>query len=351
MQSVMFYGQEDLRVTEIDEPVPGHGEVKLRNAYAGICGSDLHIYYAPEDSGMDYTQPHPVTGAQLPQILGHEFAGEVVELGPGVDCVAVGDRVAVWPIYYCGDCGGCEQGVYNACSKITFHGVYSNGGGMAEYTTVTADRLHKLPDNIDLKMGSLVEPMAVAWHAVKRSGIKPGQSALIAGAGPIGIGVWFALRELGVENIVVSEPSPTRREAIGNLGARVIVDPINQELGVIVSENTNGRGVDHAFDASGASAVVPQAIAQLNARGRLTIIALHEKPIQFNPTSLVMGEKEIIGVLGYGQDDFDEVIAAMGRGRYDMTGWVEEVEPSNVADAFGRLRAGQGMKILVRPTK
>ena len=93
MRAAVFHGQEDLRVEDVQEPAPGPGQVKLRNAFSGICGSDLHIYYAPEASGMNYAEPHPITGATLPQILGHEFSGTVVELGDGVDGVKVGDRV------------------------------------------------------------------------------------------------------------------------------------------------------------------------------------------------------------------------------------------------------------------
>lgn len=113
MQAVRFPGKEDVRVEEVEEPAPGPGEVKLRNAYAGICGSDLHVFYSPEASGLDFSRPHPVTGSTPPQILGHEFAG-----------------------------------------------------------TVAADMLHKLPEAVDLRLGALVEPMAVARHAVSQSGVE-----------------------------------------------------------------------------------------------------------------------------------------------------------------------------------
>jgi (R,R)-butanediol dehydrogenase/meso-butanediol dehydrogenase/diacetyl reductase len=144
--------------------------VELRNAYSGICGSDLHVYCSPEASGLDFTRPHPVTGSMPPQILGHEFAGTVAALGDGVEGYEVGDRVAVWPVYYCGYCAACRNGRVNVCRNIGFHGLTSHGGGMAEFTTVAADKLHKLPDAVDLRMGALVEPMAVAWHAVDQSG-------------------------------------------------------------------------------------------------------------------------------------------------------------------------------------
>lgn len=347
MKALQFHGKEDVRVDDVAEPTPGPGEVKLRNAYSGICGSDLHIYYAPEASGMDFSQPHPLTGATLPQILGHEFAGTVAEVGEGVTNVQVGDEVAVWGIYSCGECGACRKGLPNACEKITFHGVYSDGGGMAEYTTVTADRLHKLPDNVDLRMGALVEPMAVAWHAVKVSEIEPGATALVVGAGPIGIGTYFALRAAGVDNVIVSEPSAERRAAIEAVGASHVVDPINEDLGAAVAELSEGRGIDFAYDAAGNGGAFVQAISLLGARGLMTVVALHEKTVDFNPTMLVMGEKRICATLGYLQDEYDEVIAAMAEGKYDFTGWVETTDLAGVADAMARLRAGKAMKILV----
>lgn len=134
MKAAVFYAKEDLRIEDVPEPTPGPGQVKIRNAYSGICGSDLHIYYAPEASGVDFDNPHPVTGAKPPQILGHEFSGTIEELGEGVDGLKVGDRVAVWPIYYCGECPACKRGAYNVCQKIAFHGINSHGGGMAEFT-------------------------------------------------------------------------------------------------------------------------------------------------------------------------------------------------------------------------
>ena len=115
MRAARFHAQEDVRIEEVDEPSPGAGQVKLRNGYAGICGSDLHVFYSPENSGLDFSTPHPLTGSMPPQVLGHEFSGTVVELGEGVDGVAVGDRVAVWPVYHCGTCAACSKGMVNAC--------------------------------------------------------------------------------------------------------------------------------------------------------------------------------------------------------------------------------------------
>lgn len=347
MKAAVFHAQEDLRIEEVADPSPGPGQVKLRNAFAGICGSDLHVYYTPEAAGLDFEHPHPLTGSTLPQILGHEFSGTVVELGEGVDGISVGDRVAVWPIYYCGDCAACRRGMYNACQKIGFHGLSSNGGGMAEFTTVDASKLHVLPENVDLRLGALVEPMAVAWHAVSRSGVESGGTALIAGAGPIGIGVWFALKARGIEKVLVSEPSADRRAIIAALGATV-VDPVTEDLGAAVTALTDGDGVDVAFDAAGAGPAITSSLASLVPGGRVVVVAIHERTMDFLPTQLVMAETEIAGALAYLPEDFDAVIAAMAAGVYDTTGWVKDVPLDGVVDAIHALRGGAGAKILVQ---
>lgn len=347
MKAAVFHAQEDLRIEEVADPSPGPGQVKLRNAFAGICGSDLHVYYTPEAAGLDFEHPHPLTGSTLPQILGHEFSGTVVELGEGVDGISVGDRVAVWPIYYCGDCAACRRGMYNACQKIGFHGLSSDGGGMAEFTTVDASKLHVLPENVDLRLGALVEPMAVAWHAVSRSGVESGGTVLIAGAGPIGIGVWFALKARGIEKVLVSEPSADRRAIIAALGATV-VDPVTEDLGAAVTALTDGDGVDVAFDAAGAGPAITSSLASLVPGGRVVVVAIHERTMDFLPTQLVMAETEIAGALAYLPEDFDAVIAAMAVGVYDTTGWVKDVPLDGVVDAIHALRGGAGAKILVQ---
>ncbi len=349
MRAAVFHAKEDLRIEEVDEPTPGPGQVKIRNAYAGICGSDLHIYFAPESAGIDLDHPHPVTGSTLPQILGHEFSGTVVELGPDVTGVAVGDRVAVWPIYACGSCAACRRGAPNACRTIGFHGITANGGGISEFTTVPASKLHVLPDNVDLRLGALVEPMAVAWHAVTRSGIEAGQRALVVGAGPIGIGVWFALRARGVDTVVVSEPSDVRRAAIEGVGADHVIDPTSADLSALVAEVTGGDGVDAVFDAAGVGPALASGLEQLAPHGTAVVVAIHERPMEFNPTALVMPEASVTGTLAYLQEDFDAVIDAMADGKYDATGWVDDVPLERVEETIHALRAGRGMKALVTP--
>ena len=341
VRAVRLHGPGDVRVEDLPEPAPGPGEVKLRNSYAGICGSDVHVLAA--GLGSD---PHPLTGAAPPQVLGHEFSGTVVEVGEGVTGVAVGDRVAVYPAYSCGTCAACTAGRPNVCRKVAFHGLTAAGGGMAEFTTIGAGHLHLLPDAVDLRMGALVEPMAVAWHAVRVSGVTAGGSALIAGAGPIGLGLVLALRAKGVERIVVSEPNPTRRAAAERLGVTV-VDPVEGSVSGVVADLTGGAGVDVGFDAAGAGAVVSALLAALQPGGRAVVVAIHGRGFDFNPTGLVMGEKELVGALAYLPEDFDAVIAAMAEGHYDLRGWVEESPLADALDALHRMRDGHAMKVLL----
>lgn len=346
MRAVRFHGREDLRSEDVAEPSPRPGEVKLRNAFNGICGSDLHCYFNPESLGFDFSEPHPLTGATLPQVFGHEFSGTVVELGADVDGVTVGDRVAVWPMQSCGRCAACEIDLDTSCRTLAVTGINSPGGGMSEFTTVRADKVFVLPEGVDLFHGALVEPMATAWHAVNRGGVRAGQTALVAGAGPVGVGLWFALREHSIDPVVV-EPVADRRAVLTALGARHVVD--TAEAAAVVAERTGGRGVDVAFEAAGVGAAVTASLGALAPRGVLVVVALHEQEFGFNPLGLVFSENAVLGSLAYRPDDFRAVIAAMAEGRIDTTGWVSTVPLDDAAPALHDLRAGRGMKILVTP--
>lgn len=348
MRAARFYGKEDLRVEEMPEPTPGPGQVKLRNAFAGVCGSDLHFFFYPESLPFDLNEPHPLSGASLPQVLGHEFSGTVIEVGEGVTNVRVGDRAAVFPLEFsCGKCAACRRGLPFSCPLMASLGATAPGGGMAEFTTCDASLLHVLPEGVDLRMGALVEPMAVAWHAVDRTEVKAGGTALIAGAGPIGIGAWFALKARGVDRVLVSEPSAERRAILAALGARV-VDPVNEDLPAAVAELTDGDGVDVAVDAAGAGPAVTSALAALAPGGRVVVVALHEHPTELQLTWMMMRETEIVGAVGYRPEDFDGVIDAMARGAYDTTGWVKEQPLDEAEAAIRALRTGAGAKVLMQ---
>lgn len=348
MRAAMYYGNHKLEIEDIPEPSAGAGEVKVRVSRNGICGTDLHEYYdgpifIPPDT------PHPLTGKAMPLVIGHEFSGEVTEVGAGVADISEGDRVAIEPIYRCGHCRPCRTGRYNLCTTVGFHGLMADGG-MAEYTVVPQNQVYKLPDSIPLEMGALIEPMSVAYHAAVLGEVNDQSRALIYGAGPIGIGLWFALRGMGLTEIDVVEPSPTRRTSIEALGARTL-DPTAVDVPELIADRTNGDGVDAAFDAAGVTPAVESALECVGERRPLISVAIYDKPISTPLINLVLRERRIQGTICYTGDDYRAVIALMARGHYDTTGWVDTVPMSDVLEqGFEELRAGRKMKVLVDPT-
>jgi (R,R)-butanediol dehydrogenase / meso-butanediol dehydrogenase / diacetyl reductase len=346
MKAAVYHGPNKLEVTDVPEPEPSAGTVKVKVGFNGICGTDLHEYFA----GPIFipTEPHPLTGRALPLTIGHEFSGTVTDVGPGVTDFAAGDRVAIEPIYRCGRCAPCRAGNYNICQQIGFHGLMSDGG-MAEYTVVPTNMLHRLPDNVSLELGALVEPMSVAYHAATLGDVGAGDTAVIFGAGPIGIGLWFALRGKGLESVFVVEPSATRRAAIEALGATTL-DPTAVDVPAVIAEHTDGRGADAAYDAAGVAPAVGAAMASVGARKPTISVAIYEKPLTTPLLNLVMNESRIQGSLCYTFADFEAVIDLMSRGMYDTTGWVTPISIDDVIDeGFEALHAGTKMKVLIDP--
>lgn len=348
MRAVTFNAAKDLTIGDVPDPKTGDGQVKVKVAYNGICGTDLHEYLAGPI--LINTEPHPLTGHSAPVVLGHEFSGTVTEVGAGVTDLAEGDRVAIEPVYRCGECEACEMGRYNVCAKVGFHGL-STDGGMAEYTVVDARMAHKLPDGVSTELGALVEPMAVAYHAAKKGEVRPDRTALVFGAGPIGIGLWFALKGQGIEDVFVVEPSQTRRENIQRLGARTL-DPTSLDVPAFVMDHTGGRGADAAYDAAGVKPAVETALASIGSTRTMVSVAIYEKPIETPLLQLVMGERRIQGTLCYTGEDYAAVIDLMARGHYDTTGWLETIAMNDVVtEGFEALQAGRKMKVLVDPTR
>ncbi|MCW2582123.1 MAG: D-arabitol-phosphate dehydrogenase [Klenkia sp.] len=348
MRAVVYNGPEDIDVTDVPEGPVGPGQVRLQVAFNGICGTDLHEYYA----GPIFvpTEPHPLTGDSLPVVLGHEFSGTVTEVGGGVSTLAVGDRVTVLPVYSCGECLACKGGRPNVCAKVGFHGL-STDGGMAETTVVEASMAFKLPDSVSLELGALTEPMAVAYHAAKLGDPDPSGTALVFGAGPIGIGLWFALKGQGVDDVFVVEPSPVRRASIERLGAKTL-DPTSVDVPAFIAEHTGGDGVTAAYDAAGVQASVETALACLGAARTMVSVAIYEKPLETSLIQLVLREARIQGTLCYTDEDYRAVLQLMAEGHYDTTGWVETIAMDDiVTEGFAALQAGQKMKVLVDPSR
>jgi (R,R)-butanediol dehydrogenase/meso-butanediol dehydrogenase/diacetyl reductase len=263
MRAAVFHGRSDLRLEDVPEPCVGAGEVKLRVLYNGICGSDLHeVYDGPITTR---TTPHPLTGIKNPVILGHELSGEVIELGAGIEDLAIGDRVAVEPVETCGTCMYCASGQYNHCGLLAFHGYNRGSGGLAQLSVVKRSMAHKLPTTMTAQQGALIEPMAISYRTAQRCAVEAGQTVTIHGGGPIGIGVFFTLARRGVRVIMV-DPSAQRRAALAKLGVPIVLDPQDGDVVSAIKDLTGGRGADTSVDAAGVPAAFKAALAASRSR-------------------------------------------------------------------------------------
>ncbi|HTX24562.1 MAG TPA: alcohol dehydrogenase catalytic domain-containing protein [Steroidobacteraceae bacterium] len=350
MRAAVFYGRRDLRLQEMPEPSPSLGDVKLRVLYNGICGSDLHEYYdGPITTRLE---PHPLTGIKNPVILGHELCGEVVEVGADVEDLSAGDLVAVEPVETCGRCLNCTSGRYNHCGLLAFHGYNRAGGGLAEYTVVRRSMAHKLPPGITPVQGALIEPMAIAWRTADRCALQAGQTAVIHGGGPIGIGVYFTLRRRGID-CIVSDPSPARRAVLTAIGVERVLDPRACDVVAAIKDLTGGRGADASIDAAGVPAAFQAALHGTAIDGNVVVVAIHSRPLEVGPMDILMSEARITGV-ALSCNAFPPVIAEMAAGAYPERGWVDSIPLERlVEDGFERLHRQQGSKILVNlaPTR
>ncbi|KAK4994344.1 hypothetical protein LTR28_000908 [Elasticomyces elasticus] len=314
MKAVRFHGKEDLRLENIPKPKCGKGQIMVKPAWCGICGSDLHEYLG--GPSICPTTPHPITGECVPVTFGHEFSGVIEEVGEGVsDQFKVGGRVCVQPIIYDGTCGACQEGMINCCYSNGFVGLSGWGGGMSEYCVLPEYAVVPLPDNISLEVGALVEPLSVGWHAVNASPFKAHDSVLILGGGPIGLAVIQALKARGADKIIVSEISPKRKEFAKMFGADYILDPTKDDIVARCRELCEGQGVHVVFDAAGVQAGLDAAIHAVRARGTIVNIAIWEKPCSIHPNDLVFKERKYIAVATYVKGDYQEVIAAISDGR------------------------------------
>jgi (R,R)-butanediol dehydrogenase/meso-butanediol dehydrogenase/diacetyl reductase len=348
MRAAVYHGNRDVRIEELPEPNPRPGEVKLRVVTNGICGTDVHEFFDGPILTPTADHPHARTGTRAPVVIGHEFAGVVADVGEGVAAFAPGDRVVVEPLHRCGQCRFCLRGDYNLCQTIAVQGVDGPPGGLADYTVVRAEMVHRIPDELALADAALVEPLAVSYHAVRLASASPQDTVAVFGAGPIGLGVFLALRARGVERVIVVEPSEERRAMLARLGAQTVVDPGAEDAAARLQESSEGYGVDLAIDAAGSPASFAAAVAGSAKQARIVLIAVFPEHVTFQPTHLVMGEKRMIASNTYRGEDFPEVIRSLAAGAYPTDPWVTRIPLDELVEhGYEALRAGRATKVLV----
>ena len=274
-------------ILERTVPEPEAGQVLVKIKSSAICGSDLHIFKGK----------HP--SAPLPVTIGHEFSGDVEAVGAGVTNVKPGDRVTVEPCIVCGVCEACRHGEYGYCENISF--TYRNGdGAMADYITVNAPYVYRLPDDLTYDTGALVEPLSVATHAVRRADIRLGETVLVIGAGAIGMLIAAICRKSGAGEVIIADFSDERLAVAGELGATIAINSGRTNLEEEINRLTSGKGVDKSFECVGLEATFLQAMMCLRRNGLATIIGIFEKPdINIPASRFVTHEIRVQGAQGY----------------------------------------------------
>ena len=337
MKAVVYHGGTDVRYQEMPLPTVGAGEALVKVAYAGVCGSDVTIY----------TGKHK--RVKPPVVMGHEVSGEIVELGPSDVGLGVGDRVVVEPLVPCGECYVCQSGLYNACRSLRHLGIDVDGM-LAEHVKAQARRCYRIPDGLSLKEAALVEPTAVAVHAVRRSGVKLGDRVVVLGGGPIGLLVAQVARAAAAGPVDLVEVSDWRLELAASLGFDPI-DPKRVDVQKEVLERTGGKGADVLIDSAGVAATAQQLPTLTRIHGRIGMVAMPKEPLAVDLTALVLREIGFVGCRAYVRDDFEAAIGLIARGEVQvgalvshvmpLQGWQEALELARKADA--------SMKILLQP--
>ena len=321
MWAGVLHGAKELRLEQVARPEPGPGMVLLRVCQVGICGSDVHYF------------EHGCCGAFVPSrpfILGHELTAEVVAAAPGVNFPAIGARVTVNPARACGFCDSCKAGRGNLCRNTIMLGSASTtpptDGAFAEFVTVRADQCHVLPPQMSDGLGAMMEPFAVALHAVKQAGSVAGKRVLVTGGGPIGLLVLIAARAFGATPVVLSDVLAGRRETALKHGADSVLDPAAKDLAEQVRSLT-GDGFDVIFEASGAPPALRQAFGLVRRGGTIVQIGtLGSEDVALPANQLMVNEIRFIGSFRYG-NVFGEAIRLVETGRVNLEPLISAIFP------------------------
>ena len=342
MRAAVLHGANTIRVESYSQPELKPGMVLLRVRRVGICGSDLHYFEHGYCGAFVPTQPF---------ILGHEFTAEVAAVGDGVDTVKTGAHVTVNPARACGFCEYCKSGRGNLCRKTIMLGSASTtpptDGALADFVTVRADQCHVLPAEMDDTIGVLLEPLAVALHAIKRAGVVSGKRVLVTGGGPVGLLTAMAVKTFGAVPVTVSDILATRRATARELGADATLDPSSNNLAEQVRE-ISGDGFDVVFEASGARPALRQAFDLVRPGGTIVQIGtLGTEDIPLPANQLMVREINFIGSMRYG-NVFDEAIRLVAAGRIDLRPLVSGVLPLTEAAEAMRLAADKNTALKVQ---
>ncbi|TVT27399.1 zinc-binding dehydrogenase [Salinicoccus cyprini] len=332
-------GFGNLEIKEKEAGTPGADQVKIKVKYAGICGSDIHTYEG------HYKVAVPVT-------LGHEFSGEVVEVGDNVTEFKAGDRVTSETTFYiCGECEYCQSGDYNLCNYRKGLGTQQDGG-FASYLIARKDSVHHLPDNVDYQSAAMTEPLACTHHAVEKTEVKAGDVVVVMGPGPIGLFTAQVAKSRGAEVIITGLTNDkVRLDKAEELGIDHVVNIQEQDLKALVDELTDGYGADVVFECSGAVPATHQGLDLLRKKGHYCQVGIFaDAKINFDMEKVIQKEIRIVGSRSQKSADWEPSLELMNNGSVDAKALVtHEYDITQWEEAYDKIKSGEAIKVLLTP--
>jgi len=316
MKVAVMNGVGKMRFVEREIPQPADNEVLVKLEYVGICGSDMH-YYETGRIGDYVVEP--------PFVLGHEPGGVVVEVGKNVTHLKVGDRVALEPGKTCGHCEYCREGKYNLCPDVVFFATPPVDGVFQEYVAHEASLCFKLPENVDTLEGALIEPLAVGFHAANQGGAHAGQTAVVFGAGCIGLVSMMALKAEGVSRVYVVDIMQKRLDKAMELGATGVINSMNTDVQEEIGRLTEGKGVDLVIETAGMEETTRQAI-HITKKGATIVLVGYSKTGEMTlPLSLALDKELTLKTVFRYRHIYPMAIEAVASGKVNLKGIVSNI--------------------------
>ncbi|MEZ5560403.1 MAG: zinc-binding dehydrogenase [Pseudomonadales bacterium] len=309
MQVGLVTGTRQVSLIDMPEPVPQPGKAVVEISYCGICGTDVHAYV----SGAPYN----------PAICGHEWVGRVAATGAGVDGVREGDRVAIGVASACGRCPTCRRGDAGHC-EAAFAGAIGAGplaaphGGFARAIAFEAERLYRVDASLSDEQAALLEPVAVAVHAVRRTPMRLGNQVIVLGGGPIGLLVLQAARAAGAGRTLLLEPEPTRARLAARLGADLVLDPRAADCGGRIAEHLGTGGADVVFECAGIPETIQRSVELVRRGGAVSLVGVPTLPATIDAASWLIKEVRLSSSIAYLHEEFDIAQELVAGGRLDV---------------------------------
>ena len=333
MKTLLYPAWDRIEVAEQPRPRPVAGEVLLRVAACGLCGSELEAFknHSPRRTP--------------PLVLGHEFCGVIEELGTAVgDGFRVGQKAVSNSLVPCNDCVRCRRGDTHLCGRRQIFGM-NRPGAFAEFVSVPADCLIPWPDNLPAEAACLAEPLANGVHVAEMiAPLKP-KVVLVFGAGPIGLMCQGAIQAMLGAEVVVTDLNEDRLNVAREHGAKEIIPGRSRDVVKAVQEMTHGEGADVAVDAVGAAATKQQSIAAVRPGGAAVWIGLHENPMSLNSFEITLPEKQVLGSYASTMQQMRQALDLMSSGQVETASWVERFPIERGVDAFERMLKPRGRDI------